>query len=81
MSTKVLTLIKENKSSNSQWIKNRTTKRSKEGKSSKRKFPRIFTSESFYNTANLYFNKNNCIFRKKNKKINILKKNNYLTVL
>ena len=68
MSTKGLTLNRENKSSNSQWIKNKTMKTSKDDKVSKRKFPRILTSESFYNTANLYLNKNNYIFRKKIKK-------------
>ena len=65
MSTKALTSIRENKRSNTQSSRKKKFKFKiyQQDKESKRKFPMIITSDSFYNTGNLYLNKKNYIFR------------------
>ena len=72
MSTKALTSIRENKRSYTQSSRKKKFKFKiyQQDKESKRKFPMIITSDSFYNTGNLYLNKKNYIFRQKHKKKN-----------
>ena len=68
-STKDLTSWKAIKRPSSQWFKNNNLDvNSYEYKSNN--FPGLFTSNSFYNKANLYLNKNNYIIKPKNKKLN-----------